>query len=305
MIRIGTRNSKLALWQTNYVCKQLEQLGIETEIIPIETKGDKILDVSISKIGSKGVFTEELEQKLRQGDIDVAIHSAKDLQSNLDNDLEIIAFSPRENPQDVLVSDNENLDLAKGHFRIGTSSTRRIALLKNLYPNVRVVDSRGNLQTRIAKMQNGTCDALLLAYAGISRLGYGRMVIHRLDTDHFVPAVGQGSIAVQASTQLATEKKIDIRKTVNDRDTEICIKAERAFLKKLEGGCSIPVFGLARLSGYALSMKAGIISLDGKRKIDLEASGNADDPEKLGGELADKLLSGEGGEILAEIKRIL
>ncbi len=305
-IRIGSRSSPLAMWQTNYVANQLESQGIKSEIIQFETKGDKILDVSISKIGRKGVFTLELENKLRAGEIDIAIHSAKDLQSNLGKDLQIIAFCKREDPNDVIVSTNPNIDIEKGtRVKIGTSSTRRVALFKNYYPHVELTDIRGNLQTRISKMEQGACDALALAYAGVHRLGYDEIIVNQLDLEKFVPAVGQGSIALEASTSLSDDKRELLRMTVNDISAETCIKAERAFLKRLEGGCSIPVFGLAQISQASLLFRAGIISLDGRKKIQLEKTGNPDSPEELGLQMAEDLLQSGGEQILNEIKKKL
>ena len=290
------------MWQTQYVVQVLHKNGISSEIIEMETKGDKILDVSISKIGSKGVFTEELEDKLRSGDIDVAVHSAKDLQSNLADDLDIIAYGKRENPQDVIISHNPELDLDNGHPIIGTSSTRRIASFKKFYPTFRLTDMRGNLQTRILKMEKGHCDALALAYAGVHRMGYDDMILRYLDIDKFTPAVGQGSIALEVCTTLSSEKKKALRAAINDPETETCIRAERAFLKKLEGGCSIPVFGLATLDGNDISLNAGIIDLDASREYRIIKTIDSNSPEKLGKLTGDEFLASEGGQILNDIK---
>lgn len=304
-IRIGTRGSKLAMWQTSHIADLLGKNGIDTEVVPMETKGDKILDVSISKIGSKGVFTEELETKLRAGEIDVAIHSAKDLQSTLEEDLQIIAFSKREAPQDVIVSANNDINIEKDPIKVGTSSTRRVALFKKHYPHIKLTDMRGNLQTRISKMKDGACDALALAYAGVHRMEYDDMIVHHLDLKQFVPAVGQGSIAIEATTKLSDKKLNMFRTIVNDASSELCIRAERSFLKKLEGGCSIPVFALAQRVQDSLLLRAGIISLDGSEKIQLEKSGNLESPERLGLLMAEELLASGGEEILMEIKKSL
>src|SRR5688572_20866948 len=165
IFRIGTRGSKLALWQAEYVADLIKPSGYQTEIIPIETKGDKILDVSIAKIGSKGVFTEEIEEKLLDGSIDIAVHSAKDLASEIKDELELVAFTERELANDVLLSIKKDLTLKAENIRVGTSSTRRVAFLKHFYPTIIPVNVRGNLQTRLSKLQAGECDALLLAYA--------------------------------------------------------------------------------------------------------------------------------------------
>src|SRR5687767_2787067 len=165
LIRIGTRASKLALWQAEYIAELIKPSGYRTELVPMETKGDKILNVSIAKIGSKGVFTEEIEAMLLEGSIDIAVHSAKDLSSTLDDALELIAFTAREPVNDVLVSHRRGIDLAHDKLRIGTSATRRVAFLKHFYPQMTPVAIRGNLQTRMSKLDSGECDALLLAYA--------------------------------------------------------------------------------------------------------------------------------------------
>ncbi|MGB3467092.1 MAG: hydroxymethylbilane synthase, partial [Cyclobacteriaceae bacterium] len=194
-IRIGTRGSKLALWQAEYIADLLQSGGLDTEIVKIETKGDKILDVSISKIGSKGVFTEEIEQQLADGTIDIAVHSAKDLQSSLDEGFRIVAFTKREKVNDVLIG-SKAIDLSghSGDVVIGTSSTRRVATFRHFYPQVHTKDVRGNLQTRIRKLEEGNYDALMLAYAGVKRMGYEDMILKTLSTDEFTPAVGQGSV---------------------------------------------------------------------------------------------------------------
>ncbi|MCS6832213.1 MAG: hydroxymethylbilane synthase, partial [Flammeovirgaceae bacterium] len=201
VIRIATRASKLALWQADYVASLLEEKGFRTELFPIETKGDKILHRALSKIGSKGVFTEELEEKLRSGEVEIAVHSAKDLPTSLADDLEIIAFTQRENVVDVVVSLDKNFTFRKGKV-VGTSSVRRTAFLRRYYPDVRVIDMRGNLQTRFAKLERGDCDALVLAYAGVHRLNYDNFIVQHLPMQQFIPAVGQGSIAVEASKTL-------------------------------------------------------------------------------------------------------
>ncbi|PWJ57558.1 hydroxymethylbilane synthase [Dyadobacter jejuensis] len=302
-IRIGTRGSKLALWQAYYVQDRLQAHGMESEIVIIDTKGDQILDRSLSKIGSKGVFTEELEVKLGNGDIDLAVHSAKDMQSSLDEAFELIAFTPREKTNDVLLSSNKALSLESGvPFVIGTSSTRRIATLKSLYPHIKTVDMRGNLQTRIKKMQDGQCDALLLAYAGVHRMEYDDQIAQVLSLDTFTPAVGQGTIAIECAVALEKERKTKIKEALNDPATETCLKTERAFLKKLEGGCSIPVFGLATLSGNQIHFRAGIINLSGRKSIRIERQGPMDAPEALGLAMAEELLEAGAEAILKEIK---
>src|SRR5688500_12264973 len=267
-IRIGTRGSKLALWQANHVAELIKPSGFRTEIVPIETKGDKILNVSIAKIGSKGVFTEEIEEKLLDGNIDIAVHSAKDLSSSIPDELELIGFTERELVNDVVISTDKNFSLKKENITIGTSSTRMVAFVKHFYPQANTVSIRGNLQTRLSKLESGQCDALILAYAGVHRMEYDHLITEKLDTSYFVPPVGQGSIAIECHKKLPFEKKEIIQRWVNHVETEDCIRAERAFLKTLEGSCSIPSFGFAWMEGSVITLKAGIISLDGNTVID-------------------------------------
>ncbi|WP_337043035.1 hydroxymethylbilane synthase [Emticicia sp. 17c] len=310
-IKIGTRGSKLALWQAYYVEEKLKAKGIETAIVIIETKGDKILDRSLSKIGSKGVFTEELEDQLRSGAIDIAVHSAKDLQSELAADLEIIAFTEREQTDDVLLSYNKGLSLQSGQtFVVGTSSTRRVAMLRHYYPHIKIVDMRGNLQTRLRKLEENQCDALLLAYAGVHRMHYNDLIVEHLPSAEFVSPVGQGCVAIEAAKSLSEEKKLMIRILINDAQTEKCLLAERAYLKKLQGGCSIPSFGRATLEenpngGLHLKMTAGLISLDGQKLIKVIEEDAIDDPEALGVKIAENVLANGGTEILKGIRENL
>ncbi len=304
-IRIGTRASKLALWQANHVADLIRASGYRTEIVPIETRGDKMLSVSIAKIGSKGVFTEEIEEQLLQGTIDVAVHSAKDVSSYMPDELELIAFTEREVPNDVVISRDKQLTLDRQTVTIGTSSTRRIAFVKHFYPQANTVSIRGNLQTRLAKLDAGECDALILAFAGVHRMEYDHLITERIDTSYFVPPVGQGTIAVECHKKLSFEKKEIIRRWVNDVNTEDCLRAERAFLKTLEGGCSIPSFGYAWLEGQTVTLKAGIISLDGKELIKIKKSAPIEEGKELGKGIANEVLAKGGDRILREIRRKL
>ncbi len=306
IIRIGTRNSKLALWQADLISIELNRAGVETELVPMETKGDKIQNVSIAKIGSKGVFTEELESKLLSGEVDIAVHSAKDLQSDLGPKFQIIAFTERELANDVLVSHTPELELVDdSDLTIGTSSTRRIAMLKRYYPKVQIVDMRGNLQTRISKMAEGRCDAMILAYAGIHRMNQDSLIREKLDITKFTPAVGQGTIAVEAATSLNPKKTALVRQLINHKPTESTLIAERTFLKVLEGGCSIPVYGNASLASSNIEMTGGIISLDGTKEVRISERMPESKPEILGEVIADKLLSQGGAKILQESRNSL
>lgn len=302
IIRIGTRGSKLAMWQAEHVARLIKPSGYTTEIVPIETRGDTILDVSIAKIGSKGVFTEEIEARLLDGSIDIAVHSAKDLSSDIPDELELIAFTEREQPNDVIVSMKKDFVISEGSPKIGTSATRRVAFLKHFYPNVQASTIRGNLQTRFAKLQSGEYDALLLAFAGVHRMGFDDLIVEKIETSYFVPAVGQGSIAIECHKKLNYQKKEVIERWVNHVETEDCLRAERAFLKTLQGGCSIPAFGYAHFDGALLTLKAGIISLDGQRIVKAKGTAEPAAAKHLGESVANEVLINGGADILQQIR---
>lgn len=301
-IRLGTRKSKLAMWQTEHIASLLQAAGAETSIFAIETKGDKILDRSLSKIGSKGVFTEELETMLRSGEIDIAVHSAKDVQSVLPEDLPLIAFGERESAEDVILSLDKTFELNSEKL-MGTSSTRRVALLKNQYPGIETVSIRGNLQTRFKKLQEGQADALVLAYAGVHRMEMKEYIVKKLPIDNFTTPVGQGAIAIQTSTHIDSTVQQFVTNTINHRDTELAILAERAYLKEMDGGCSIPSFGFAQIEGDECHLRAGIISLDGKVLVKKEGKASIDRVVALGQNLAQEVLEDGGREILTAIKK--
>lgn len=305
-IRIGTRSSQLALWQAHYIADLLQKVGFQTELVLMETIGDKILNTTIAKIGSKGVFTEELEAALRTGDIDIAVHSAKDMPSELPEDLKLLAFTERENVQDVLVSFRKDIDIQQTNsYVLGTSSTRRVALFKHFYPHLKTVDMRGNLQTRMRKLSEGQCDALVLAYAGVFRMNYTENIVAHLPLSQFIPAVGQGSVTVECSVNLSKSLQQGIRQAVNHEKTEFQLLAERSFLQTLQGGCSIPSFGLATWQGADLLMQGGLISLDGKQLLKASAVGAAQDAKAIGKKVALEILEQGGDVLLKEIKGTL
>ncbi len=291
------------MWQANYVADMLDSGGFQPQLIPIETKGDKIQNVALSKIGSKGVFTEELETMLRTGQIDIAVHSAKDLQSKLPDGFKVLAFCERESPDDVIVSDKV-IDLNDPKLILGTSSTRRIAMLKHYYPHITTIDVRGNLQTRLEKMKTGIMDGLVLAYAGVRRMEYDGLVKYWFDTDRFIPPVGQGSVAIEIYEKLDSEVADKIKLATNHPLTEKMLLSERAFLRRMDGGCSIPVFGHAQMeSDGQIILKGGIASLDGKELIQRTMYGNK--PEELGTSLADEILQSGGKKVLDDIRSAL
>ncbi|TXK24754.1 hydroxymethylbilane synthase [Pontibacter qinzhouensis] len=302
-IRIGTRGSKLALWQANATADKLTAAGFAAELVIISTKGDQVLDKSLDKIGSKGVFTEELEVGLRDGSIDIAVHSAKDVQSSIPDDLELLAFMEREQVNDVLLSFDPEFKLTpESKVVIGTSSTRRKALLKKYYPQVSTAESRGNLQTRLQKLENKQFDVLLLAYAGVFRMGYDNLIVHTFPETQFVPAAGQGSVAIECARSLDPEVKQQLKAALDHADTHVCLLAERAFLRTMEGGCSIPSFALATLTAEGLQIEGGLVSLDGQTLLQETMTATPAQAEELGIRLATSILAQGGKEILESIK---
>ncbi|MCC3151788.1 hydroxymethylbilane synthase [Hymenobacter sp. BT770] len=302
-IRLATRGSRLALWQAEHVANLLNNAGFATEIVPMQTTGDAVQDRSLAKIGSKGVFTEELEESLRRGETHLAVHSAKDVQSSIPRDLELLAFLEREQVNDVVLSFNEHFELNKSGIVLGTSSTRRKAQLRRFYPGATTAEARGNLQTRIRKLEEGQYDGLVLAYAGVHRMGYDHLVRHTLPTSQFVPATGQGSIAIECLAGLAQDLKTQLKAALDHPATHTCLAAERAFLHTMEGGCSIPSFALATLEGDGtVRLHGGLISLDGEEYVEEIQRADVADARALGVSVADAVLARGGREILASIR---
>ncbi|MCS7029148.1 MAG: hydroxymethylbilane synthase [Bacteroidia bacterium] len=298
--RIGTRGSALALWQANYVLEKLKKHGLDAELVIIQTKGDKIQDIALSKIGSKGVFTQELEQALRNKEIDLAVHSAKDVPTNISEDLPIIAFTERECPADVLVS-HKNVNLERDELVIGTSSTRRAAFLKRYYPQHKVAEVRGNVQTRIKKLEQGQFDALLMAFAGIHRLGYDSYIQSILPIEQFVPAAGQGALAIQMLASHPDQELL--KKILHHTDTGICVQAERLILQQLGGGCSVPIFAYAQYQKGEIFLQAGIISLEGKNMAYAQSKTTLDKLEYTILNLVENILhTQKGTKILEKVK---
>lgn len=302
-IRLATRASRLALWQTEHVASLLQHAGFATEIVPMQTTGDVVQDRSLAKIGSKGVFTEELEVSLRRGETHLAVHSAKDVQSSIPRDLELLAFLEREQVNDVVLSFNEQFSLDKPGIVLGTSSTRRKAQLRRFYPEATTAEARGNLQTRLRKLEEGQFDALVLAYAGVHRMGYDHLVRCVLPSAQFVPATGQGSIAIECAANLDPDLKTKLKAALDHPATHTCLLAERAFLHTMEGGCSIPSFALATLDDHGVvRLHGGLISLSGEEYVEEIHQAAASDAYALGVAVAEAVLARGGREILASIR---
>jgi hydroxymethylbilane synthase len=269
----------------------------------METRGDKILNQPIAEIGSKGVFTEEIETMLKNGEVDIAVHSAKDMPSSLSCGFSLIAFTKREKVNDVLISYNYclALDSKEAPICIGTSSIRRASMLKHFYPHIKTVNTRGNIQTRINKMKFGACDALMLAYAGVKRMNYDHLIVHEFNETEFVPPVGQGSIAIEVYKSIDENLKKKIRACVNHVPTESALIAERAYLKELQGGCSIPAFALGESIGEMIRLTGGVVSLNGNILLKKILIGEKKIAPEIGKNLGKKILEAGGKKILKDL----
>ena len=300
-IRIGTRYSLLAMWQAEWVKNQLTKFypHLQFELVSMKTKGDKILDVPLSKIGDKGLFTKELEQGLLSDELDMAVHSLKDMPTQLPMGLTISTFCEREEPRDVFLSKNGvSLDDLPIGSIIGTSSLRRKSQLKHYRPDFIFVDLRGNLQTRWMKLTESNMAGIVLAAAGVKRLGWEDRITQILPENMMLPAVGQGSIAIEI-----VEQRTDIQELLaplNHLATEQAVRAERALMRKLEGGCQVPIGAFAQVVRGEITLHGMVASLDGVRLIRAEATGT--DPEAVGVEVAEQLVELGALTILAEIR---
>lgn len=300
-VRIGTRGSQLALHQTNLVAEFLRKnySGIEVEIVTISTMGDKILDSPLSKIGDKGLFTKEIEKAILENEIDCAVHSLKDLPTELPDGLDIIAYGTREDVRDALIARDgmKLLELPKG-ATVATGSLRRRSQLLHLRSDLNLVDLRGNLNTRLRKLEKEGYAALLLAYAGIKRLGMADRVTEILEPEKMLPAVGQGIIAVEGREDKGRLEQL--LGGFNDADSECGALAERTFLRQLEGGCQVPIGVYTSLEKRELT--GMVASLDGENLIKDSIMFDRKDPVTTGNVLAEKLLSLGADKILDEIR---
>jgi len=302
-LRLGTRGSKLALWQAEYAARELQKAasGLVTDIKIIKTTGDKILNVALSKIGDKGLFTKEIEKSLLAGEIDVAVHSMKDIPSSLEKGLCIGAVLKRENPQDVLISPKGYTfaDLPENAV-IGTSSLRRTAQVKLKRPDIRVVEMRGNVETRIKKMREQNLDGVILAYAGVKRLNFEYMISDFLSCDLIMPAVGQGAIALEIRDD--DRQAMALLEKINDEPSYFSTLAERSFLNELEGGCRTPIASLAEVNKGQILLRGMVLSLDGEEVYQASLTGSLDEAESIGRQLARRLLRDGAGRILESIQ---
>ncbi|HED16916.1 MAG TPA: hydroxymethylbilane synthase [Gammaproteobacteria bacterium] len=301
-IRIATRKSQLALWQAEHVRARLQQAhpGIEVELETFTTQGDRILDAPLAKIGGKGLFVKELEQSLLRGDSDIAVHSMKDVPVLLPEGLQIAAVLARENPHDAFVSNQYQRldDLPKGS-RVGTSSLRRRCQLAELRPDLQISDLRGNVNTRLAKLDDDQYDAIILACAGLIRLDMADRIREAIAATVMLPAIGQGTVGIECRADDA--ELLALLEPLHDNHTASCIDAERAMNLRLEGGCQVPIGGHAVIEHGVMVVRGLVGRPDGTDIINAVISGRPEDAQELGSVLAEDLLSRGAGEILREV----
>jgi len=302
-IIIGSRGSELALWQANFVKKELEKSdkNIFVEIKIIKTKGDKILDVALSKIGDKSLFTKELETHLIERKIDLAVHSLKDLQTQLPRELKLGAVSKRHPVEDVLIAKKKGITLEKlrENAVVATGSLRRRCQLLHIRPDVKVVELRGNVPSRIQKFLKSEWDAIILARAGVERLNLKKYISSYISTNDILPAVGQGALGIETHTE--NNFVNEILKNLHDENTFRAILAERSLLRTLEGGCQVPIGAFAEIKPSGLYLDAMVGSLNGSLTFRKKVRGSKEQPEKVGKQLANDLLKVGAKEILDEI----
>jgi hydroxymethylbilane synthase len=305
ILRIGTRGSLLALTQSEWVKAEIERHwpNCRIELRVIKTTGDKILDVPLAKVGGKGLFVKELEDALLDGSVDLAVHSMKDVPALLPHGLEIGAIPKREDPRDVLISrSGEDLAGLLLKARLGTSSLRRAAQIRNLRPDLDIENLRGNLDTRLRKLQEGHYDAIVLAAAGLHRMGWHERITVYLNPTEFLPAIGQGALGIEIRSD--DDEIRQLLAPLHDLDTAVAVQAERSLLRRLEGGCQVPIAGYARvLDGHRVELSGLVAAIDGKQTFRRTRSALCQDAEALGRSLAQDLLDDGARTILEEIYR--
>lgn len=301
-IRIATRKSPLALWQANFVKQQLMTIhqDLTVELIPMVTKGDLLLDSPLSKIGGKGLFVKQLEQAIIDNEADIAVHSIKDIPAQFPTGLTLAVICQRDDVRDAFISNQYQCldDLPDGAI-IGTSSLRRQCQLRDKYPHLIIKDLRGNVGTRLAKLDNQEYDGIILAAVGLKRLGLQERIKQYIDTDLILPAVGQGAIGIE--TRINDEKILQLLAPLDNKNSRVCIQAERAMNQALQGGCQVPIACQSFLTNNLLTLNGLVGSLDGSTIIKVSITGAATEAEILGEKLAAKLLAKGADKILAEI----
>jgi hydroxymethylbilane synthase len=301
-LRIATRKSPLALWQANHVRDTLmaRHPGLDVELFTMTTQGDKILDTPLAKVGGKGLFVKELELGILEGRADLAVHSMKDVPVEFPQGLGLAAILEREDPRDVLISNAfSSIDALPEGARVGTSSLRRQCQLRARRPDLEVLDLRGNVNTRLAKLDNGDYDAILLAAAGVKRMGWEDRITELLPPEQFLPAIGQGAIGIEI--RVADERVSRVVNALNDEQTATRIRAERALNERLQGGCQVPIAGYSEISQGVIVLRALVGRPDGTELVQGVISGKPEDAEELGQVLADDLLSRGAKQILDDL----
>lgn len=300
IIRIATRQSPLALWQAEHVAERLEQIApnIKTVLVKMVTRGDKILDAPLAKVGGKGLFVKELEQGMLEGTADIAVHSMKDVPVEFPEGLHLAAILSREDPTDAFVSNNyASINDLPANARIGTSSLRRQCQIKEKLPDSEIISLRGNVNTRLAKLDAGIYDAIILASAGLKRLGMAARITECLDTAISLPAIGQGAIGIECRVN---DTEINqLLSTLHDEETGLCVTAERAMNARLNGGCQVPIAGFAQLLNGQLFMRGLVGNPDGSVLYRSERSGNLDQAEAIGRLIAEDLLH-QGADVILQ-----
>jgi hydroxymethylbilane synthase len=302
IFKIGTRGSKLALAQSKWVKEKIEErhTDVRVELIRIKTTGDKILDSPLSKIGGKGLFVKEIEEALLNKHIHMAVHSMKDVPAELPDELMLCAFPEREDPRDAFISlkDQSIENLPKGSS-LGTSSLRRAAQLLHIRPDLDIIALRGNVGTRLRKLESRDVRAIILAAAGLRRLGLEDRITSVIPSEQVLPAIGQGALGLEV--RRSDHDTISLLDFLNHKPTEITVRSERAFLKQLEGGCQVPIAAFALLNSNKVHLRGMVAELDGSRVIRDEISGNMHQAEEMGINLAKRLLDAGAGDILSSI----
>lgn len=302
ILKIGTRGSKLALTQSGWVKRKIElrHPEVHVELVRIKTKGDKILDSPLSRIGGKGLFVKEIEDALLKKEVDVAVHSMKDVPGEMPEGLRLSVFPEREDPHDAFISKEYNaLEQLPRGSSVGTSSLRRSAQLLHLRSDLQVVSLRGNVDTRLKRLESGELQAIILAAAGLIRLGLSDKISHIFPSEQLMPAIGQGALGLELRTD--DDRILKCLHFLNHEPTEVTVSAERAFLKELEGGCQVPIAAHGHLNGNNLTLEGMVAELDGSKIIRDEIRGEKEGAEELGIKLAQRLLATGADEILARI----
>ena len=305
-LRIGTRGSALALWQANHIAKLLVQRhGVETELVRIRTTGDHLQSASVAQVNAaigsessaKGIFIKELEEALLAGSIDLAVHSMKDVPTEIPDGLGFAAITRREDPRDCLLSrEGRTLKSLASGARVGTSSLRRQAQLRHVRSDLEAVDLRGNVDTRLRKVDSGELDAVVLAMAGVNRLGAANRITQVLETDIMLPAVGQGALGIEIRAHDA--ETAELVSVLNDFETRTCLTAERALLRELQGGCQVPLGALARLGNDGLHLEAAVFSSDGKEAVRRDLRAPYSDARGAGKRLGQILIDAGADKLL-------